>query len=207
MALFGNMQYRRKFLSRKLSQQSFATEATAETETTWLDDTSIDTRRVRFNDEDNQNVKKSVKVIEKIDDPSLWWGRHELKHMRTAALMTAYNNRDCRDTIIEATLSFYELAGKECKKNLLMEHMSFHSDLRGLEQYFVPRIEQIIKDQVRAVLEVQATSRNPRKVRTAATEGSRASRTLAHQLAKHDTMEALKCALTSWEQECIVPLE
>ena len=193
----------RTILSKQISDRSLGTQATEETSLgSSLHSTSPVRRRVRFfeNGESDEDIKRSVTIIHRFEDPTLWWPKQEIKSMRAASLLLAYNNRDYQDGFLETTLSYYESNSKERLSRQLMEHMSLHPDLRGLEHFFVPQLERLSKDQIIKVLEKQRENRDPKAIRKAALEGSRAAKKLARQRACHDTKEALKCSFTSWKK-------
>ena len=189
-----------------------ASDATVETETASLCSnesshysTRETLRKVRF----VEKAENSIKIVERFEDPSLWWKRGEIKAMRGACLLTAYANRDCQSIYAKATMRFVneDLKGDKQRGRDLLEQMSVCSHLRGLENYLLPDLAQMLKSQVSRVLVEQKKTTNPKMLRAAARKGSRPSRKLARQLASHDVVEAFRCSLSSWKEDPIVFLD
>ena len=170
------------------------TEATTFSDEFSLENIKTIPRKVSFALESNGEVRQSTRIVERHEDPSLWWTRTEMTNMRKNNLLLAYSKRKHKDDFARATLSFVEEGTRETW-NEMMKQSAALSDMRGLEHYFIPKCQEMACEVVERVLEMQCQTKNPNALRHISRAWSRSSSRLARQRARHDAKEARRDSL------------
>lgn len=168
------------------------------------------TKRVHFSKiasrPENADLECSTMVIERFEDPTLWYSRTEIKQMRQEGMMTAYTtNREHQSDYALAALKVLKPGeGKEQSREngrQFMKLLSLCADLRGLEPFMAPQINLVVKSQITSTLEVQAKTKDAAQIRLEARKVSKRCAKMARQMATHDTKEALRANFSVWKPE------
>ena len=139
-------------------------------------------KSVSFNCNKDGKVQHHERKFTPSTDKSLWWNSEEIRMIRVA----------CFDIVQRA-------------KTSKISNFGDTGELRGLEQYIITAPVNTVDLYRSLVLEAQ---RNPSFYNDIVTQDavnlSRAAQRKAQRTAKYDTTEALKAALTKWEDKVYV---
>lgn len=167
-------------------------------------------KKVHFANNNNGETPDAVqchtKIVERFGDPSLWYNKKDIAAMRQAGLLTAYTNRQQIDGFSMAALKVLQPgAGKEESKEngkQLMNQLAVVADMRGLESFMAPQIQQVVQSQITGTLATHRRAKDDHAaVRMEARRISKRCAKMARQLAMHDAKEALKASFSTWRPQ------
>jgi hypothetical protein len=157
----------------------------------------------------SDKVRAVVQEIPNDTDPSLWWGKEELKDVRSDAIETVMYFKRYRPRFSESVQILAKSYLDETSNLVLEQHMKKLADdsvTRGLERHIVPIMGTLRSSSVKAVLAEQEMCRKSCKsydetrevLRSRSLSESRPGRTFGAKIAECDHIEALKASLSKW---------
>ena len=184
----------KEFLEKEKSDRTLSTEqSSVSTRDAFSLERSV--QRVRFAEDSTGSVQCETHLVDRVDDPKLWWQDDEMEDVRAhcAGLVRRRSGRKMK--LRASTVKLLRHQG-----NILDFLTVMHAcdDLRGLEFHLVPECGLIIRRQQKDVLEAQEKNGSATTLRQVSEACSRSFLELAIRRAQYDEEEAIRACRVPW---------